>query len=76
MTSYKERLHPWCIVRQQSGMQPEVLQRFRRRNDAEHHLQAVRRLPRSGTLTIVFDGKETLGAEAPAVATVATTTSA
>ncbi|AFY71576.1 hypothetical protein Pse7367_3336 [Thalassoporum mexicanum PCC 7367] len=62
--TYKERLHPWCIVRHRvNDLQPEVLHRFRRHNDAEHHLQALKRLSRSGTFAIVFDAKENLGAE-------------
>jgi hypothetical protein len=59
--TYKDRLQPWCIVRQEPGMPLEVLHRFRRRNDADHHLQAIKRLSHSGNLAIVFDAKDNLG---------------
>jgi hypothetical protein len=37
--TYADKLSPWCLVRLQSNMQNEVVARFRRRNDAEAHLQ-------------------------------------
>lgn len=39
--NYIEKLHPWCIVRHFPNMQNSVVARFRRRNDAEAHLQAL-----------------------------------
>ena len=53
--SYFEKLHPWCIIRHLPNMQNSVVARFRRRNDAEAHLQVLRRLIPSVTFTIIFD---------------------
>ncbi|HEY9901601.1 MAG TPA: hypothetical protein V6D43_04105 [Candidatus Sericytochromatia bacterium] len=53
--SYLEKLHPWCIIRHLPNMQNPVVARFRRRNDAESHLQVLHRLIPSVTFTIIFD---------------------
>jgi hypothetical protein len=42
--TYKTQLFPWCIIRPQSNMQQTIVARFRRRNDAEAHLQILRQL--------------------------------
>jgi hypothetical protein len=53
--TYIERLSPWCIVRHFPNMQHQMIGRFRRRSDAEAHLQALRRLIPNVTLTIIFN---------------------
>ncbi len=53
--TYHQQLHPWCIIRLLPQMQRLVVARFRRRNDAEAHQQALRRLEPSAQYTIVFD---------------------
>lgn len=52
---YYQQLHPWCIMRLLPKMQRQVVARFRRRNDAEAHLQALRRLQPAANYEIVFD---------------------
>ncbi|MEH2183688.1 hypothetical protein [Nostoc sp.] len=42
--TYLEKLSPWCIVRLLPNMQNQVVARFRRRSDAEAHLQVLHRL--------------------------------
>ncbi|GAB4375273.1 MAG: hypothetical protein Kow00121_20820 [Elainellaceae cyanobacterium] len=53
--TYHQQLHPWCIIRLLPKMQRQVVARFRRRNDAEAHLQILRRLEPAATYEIVFD---------------------
>lgn len=53
--TYIDRLSPWCLVRLQANMQHEIVARFRRRNDAESHLQVIQRLSADGKYTIMFN---------------------
>jgi hypothetical protein len=55
LMTYKTQLFPWCIIRPQSNMQQTIVARFRRRNDAEAHLQILRQLLPSAPHTIIFD---------------------
>jgi hypothetical protein len=61
--TYRDRLSPWCIILllpqmqrlPPAGHRPPVVARFRRRNDAEAHLQALKRLNPTLHYEIVFD---------------------
>jgi len=53
--TYFEKLHPWCIVRQLPNLQRRIVARTRRRNDAESHLQILRKLTPDIAYEIVFD---------------------
>lgn len=53
--TYYQQLHPWCIIRLLPKMQRLVIARFRRRNDAEAHLQILRQQAPTATYEIVFD---------------------
>jgi hypothetical protein len=53
--TYFERLHPWCIIRPLPDLQRRIVARFRRRSDAEAHLQLINRLIPTVSHTIVFD---------------------
>lgn len=53
--TYREQLHPWCIIQPLVNMQRLTVARFRRRNDAEAHLRALHRLEPSINYEIVFD---------------------
>lgn len=53
--TYYDRLHSWCIVRCLPDAQTLIVQRFRRRNEAEEHLRVLRRLEPNGIFEIVFD---------------------
>jgi hypothetical protein len=55
MPSYRDSLHPWCIVRSFSNAHTLVVARFRRRNDAEAQLRALQRLMPTANFCIVFD---------------------
>ena len=50
-----ERLNPWCIIRPLPNLQRRIVARCRRRNDAESHLQVLRRLMPTVPFEIVFD---------------------
>jgi hypothetical protein len=49
--TYRDRLKPWCIIRQLPNCQRLTVARFSRRPDAESYLKALRRLMPD---TIVF----------------------
>jgi hypothetical protein len=53
--TYFEKLHPWCIIRPLPNLQRRVIARCRCRNDAEAHLQVLRRLMPTVPSEIVFD---------------------
>ncbi|MEH1810457.1 hypothetical protein [Nostoc sp.] len=53
--TYLEKLSPWCIVRLKPNMQNQIVARFRRRSDAEAHLQVLRRLIPGVSFTIIFN---------------------
>ncbi|MBD1916276.1 MULTISPECIES: hypothetical protein [Cyanophyceae] len=54
-TAYNQLLRPWCVVQLLPHMQRRTVARFRRRNDADAHLKALRRLSPSAQYTVVFD---------------------
>ena len=53
--TYVERLNPWCIIRPVSHVQMRIVGRFRRRVDAEGHLQVLKRLMPDVPFEIMFD---------------------
>ncbi|NEN99730.1 MAG: hypothetical protein F6K50_30910 [Moorea sp. SIO3I7] len=53
--SYKDELFPWRIIRHLPKCQRIVVARFRRRNQAEAHLQALRCLIPEARFTLMFD---------------------
>ncbi len=55
MTTYLERLSPWCLVRHLPKMQRVTVGRFRRWNDAHEHMRILRQLVPEANYAIVFD---------------------
>ncbi len=53
--TYKDRLHPWCIIRHLPNAQHLIVGRLRRRNDAEDHLRLIQQLTPTASYSIVFD---------------------
>ncbi|HEY9794130.1 MAG TPA: hypothetical protein V6D30_00700 [Leptolyngbyaceae cyanobacterium] len=53
--TYKNQLHPWCIIRSLSNMRSRLIIRFRRRSDAEAHLQILRANNPTASYEIIFD---------------------
>jgi len=53
--TYKDNLHPWCIVRLFPGMQSRIVGRFRRRSEAEAQIRLLRRMNPKATYTIMFN---------------------
>lgn len=53
--SYYDRLHPWCIIRCFPNAQTVIVDRFRRRNDAEAHLRILRQINPDALYEIIFD---------------------
>ena len=53
--NYFDSLHPWCIIRPMPNLRSPIVARFRRRSDAEAHLQVLRRLIPNVTYQIIFD---------------------
>jgi hypothetical protein len=54
-SAYRDRLKRWAIARLLSHQQPVIVARFRKRSDAEGHLQFLRQQIPDGTFTILFD---------------------
>jgi hypothetical protein len=53
--TYLQRLNPWCIIRPFPDMRSIIVGRFRRRVDAEGHLQILKQMMPSVPFEIVFD---------------------
>ena len=53
--TYLDQLYPWCITRPLPHLQRRVVARFRRRHEAEAHLQVIKRLVPHITYSIIFD---------------------
>ena len=53
--TYLQRLHPWCIIRSCPNMRSIIVGRFRRRVDAEGHLQILKQLMPNVPFEIIFD---------------------
>lgn len=53
--TYNTQLFPWCIIRPQPNMKQKIVARFRRRSDAEAHLQILKQLLPTTSHTIIFD---------------------
>ena len=53
--TYRDRLSPWCIIKPLPKMQRIIVARFRRRTDAEAHLQVLRRLMPDMKYILIFD---------------------
>ena len=53
--SYYDRLMPWCIVRCLPAARTLIVQRFRRRGEAEEHLKIMRRLTPHAVYELLFD---------------------
>ncbi len=53
--TYFNQLYPWCIIKPLPNLQRQMIARFRRRNEAESHLQVMRRLLPGVTYMIIFD---------------------
>ncbi len=52
--SYRQQLHPWCIIRLLPNAQRITVARFRKRNDADAHCRTLRRLIPHATFIIIF----------------------
>lgn len=52
---YRNSLHMWAVVRRLPQMQRVVVSRFRKRNDAESYLRALRRYTPDGDFVVIFD---------------------
>ncbi|MER3435593.1 MAG: hypothetical protein C4288_19910 [Leptolyngbya sp. ERB_1_1] len=52
--TYRVQLYPWCIVRFLPNLQRRIIQRFRKRAEAEEYLKALKRLLPETNRQIVF----------------------
>jgi hypothetical protein len=50
-------LHPWCIICCLPNAQTVIVDRFRRRNDAEAHLRVLRQLQPDLSYEIIFNAR-------------------
>jgi hypothetical protein len=52
--NYRASIMPWCVVQLLPKMQRAIVARFRKRNDATAHLQALRRLNPQAIYEVIF----------------------
>ena len=57
MTTYRDRLHQWCIICSPKS-QPITVARFRNRNNADDHLKVLQNINPSKAYAIVFSREE------------------
>ncbi|NEQ33131.1 MAG: hypothetical protein F6K04_19390 [Leptolyngbya sp. SIO4C5] len=55
LATYRDRLHPWCIIRLLPKMQRITVARCRSRNDADAHLRIIKQLMPHASFVILFD---------------------
>jgi hypothetical protein len=55
---YRDRLHPWCIIRLLPNARTIIVARFRRRNNAEAHMKVLRRMKPDAIYQIMFDTQQ------------------
>ncbi|HTL90410.1 MAG TPA: hypothetical protein VL134_13500 [Leptolyngbya sp.] len=53
--TYRTQLYPWCVIRFLPNLQRSVIQRFRKRTEAEAYLKVLKRLLPETNHQIVFD---------------------
>ncbi|NER79255.1 MAG: hypothetical protein F6K42_06665 [Leptolyngbya sp. SIO1D8] len=53
--TYQTKLRPWCIVHQLPEMQRVIVERFRRYQDADAHLQVLQKLSPKNSFVVMFD---------------------
>lgn len=53
---YSETLFPWCIILCLPNARTIVIERFRRRSDAEAYLKILRQIKPQANYSIMFDG--------------------
>jgi hypothetical protein len=66
MTSYRDQLHPWCILLALSDKKAKLVSRFRRCHEAQAHIQALQRMNPDKTYKLVFDSATKLNNKMPA----------
>jgi hypothetical protein len=52
--NYRASIMPWCVVQLLPNAQRTIVARFRKRNDATAHLQALQRLMPEAVYEVVF----------------------
>ncbi|MBD1997797.1 hypothetical protein H6G00_14365 [Leptolyngbya sp. FACHB-541] len=63
MPSYRDSLHPWCIIRSFPNSHTLIVARFRRRSAAEAQLRTLQRLIPTVSFCIVFDAGQHFDSE-------------
>ena len=56
---YREQLSPWVVYRLLPNLQSTAVARFRRRNDADEYVQALKRLTPGAKFIVAFKAKST-----------------
>lgn len=74
--NYQAQLNPWVIYRLSSDLQPEVVTRFRTRNDAESYLKVMEQMQPHLSYTVVFEAPKQELSTAPSALTSATSSHA
>jgi hypothetical protein len=54
---YRDRLHSWCIIQIFPDARTVIVNRFRRRNDAEAHMKVLCCMKPDANYEIMFDAQ-------------------
>jgi len=55
LMTYKEKLQPWCIIRNLPDMRSTFIARFRSRSDAQGHMQLLRANNPTTSYQVIFN---------------------
>jgi hypothetical protein len=55
LMTYKEKLQPWCIIRNLPDMRSKFIARFRSRSDAQGHMQLLRANNPTTSYQVIFN---------------------
>lgn len=53
--TYRDSLHPWCIIRHLPNAQTIIVARFRKRNDAESYLKTLKQMTPEAIYSLIFE---------------------
>jgi hypothetical protein len=57
--TYQDQLTPWVIYQLQPNLEPQIVTRFRRRNDADSYLKVLKQTRPNVEFVVAFSAKTT-----------------
>lgn len=53
--TYRDSLHPWCVIRHLPNAQRVVVARFRKRGEAEGYVRSLQRMTPDAVYSLIFE---------------------